>query len=300
MNASIATSLAAKRGQALHSHIDSLWTSVSQRGVVAIERNTAIRNLACPRSFSPSRWENLNAWDCHLECQLAEAAHGKVTWWLNRAKPEVLLSREMCERGRGLDLVLCIANAQNKVCPWLSLVKSPRSNTFALRKSYHANSPVTFCKPRPLRPIDIDANYSAAAYVLLQERRRQAQGTACATAQVATLRERLLEMRSGWNSQSVASSCTCHNSRHGMTPGAAWRSRSAPPQLIPVSTERQRASSDRTTGKVSQHEPQQNLHGVPRGRTKAKTPMSSRLRLPLTGADIPTRSFTQRCCAHRE
>jgi len=43
---------------------------------------------------------------------------------------------------------------------------------------------------------------TAAAYVLLQELRRQAQGTACATAQVATLRERLLKM-AVWVEQSV-------------------------------------------------------------------------------------------------
>ena len=43
---------------------------------------------------------------------------------------------------------------------------------------------------------------TAAAYVLLQELRRQAHGTACATAQVATLRERLLKL-AVWVEQSV-------------------------------------------------------------------------------------------------
>lgn len=43
---------------------------------------------------------------------------------------------------------------------------------------------------------------TAAAYVLLQELRRQAQGTACATAQVATLRERLLKL-AVWVERSV-------------------------------------------------------------------------------------------------
>lgn len=43
---------------------------------------------------------------------------------------------------------------------------------------------------------------TAAAYVLLQELRRQAQGTACATAQVSTLRERLLKL-AGWVERSV-------------------------------------------------------------------------------------------------
>lgn len=41
-----------------------------------------------------------------------------------------------------------------------------------------------------------------AAYVLLQELRRQAQGTACATAQVVTLRERLLKL-AVWVERSV-------------------------------------------------------------------------------------------------
>jgi len=43
---------------------------------------------------------------------------------------------------------------------------------------------------------------TAAAYVLLQELRRQAQGTACATAQVHTLRERLLKL-AVWVERSV-------------------------------------------------------------------------------------------------
>jgi len=43
---------------------------------------------------------------------------------------------------------------------------------------------------------------TATAYVLLQELRRQAQGTACATAQVATLRERLLKL-AVWVERSV-------------------------------------------------------------------------------------------------
>ncbi|MDI3462188.1 MAG: hypothetical protein OJF50_006102 [Nitrospira sp.] len=43
---------------------------------------------------------------------------------------------------------------------------------------------------------------TTAAYVLLQELRRQAQGTACATAQVATLRERLLKL-AVWVERSV-------------------------------------------------------------------------------------------------
>lgn len=43
---------------------------------------------------------------------------------------------------------------------------------------------------------------TAAAYVLLQELRRQAHGTACAPAQVATLRERLLKL-AVWVEQSV-------------------------------------------------------------------------------------------------
>ena len=38
---------------------------------------------------------------------------------------------------------------------------------------------------------------TAAAYALFQELRRHAQGTACATAQVSTLRERLLKL-AGW------------------------------------------------------------------------------------------------------
>lgn len=43
---------------------------------------------------------------------------------------------------------------------------------------------------------------TAAAYVLLQELRRQAQGTSCATAQVSTLRERLLKL-AVWVERSV-------------------------------------------------------------------------------------------------
>jgi hypothetical protein len=43
---------------------------------------------------------------------------------------------------------------------------------------------------------------TAAAYVLLQDLRRQAQGTACATAQVSTLRERLLKL-AVWVERSV-------------------------------------------------------------------------------------------------
>jgi hypothetical protein len=43
---------------------------------------------------------------------------------------------------------------------------------------------------------------TAAAYVLLQELRRQAQGTTCATAQVSTLRERLLKL-AVWVERSV-------------------------------------------------------------------------------------------------
>jgi hypothetical protein len=43
---------------------------------------------------------------------------------------------------------------------------------------------------------------TAAAYVLLQELRRRAQGTLCATAQVATLRERLLKL-AVWVERSV-------------------------------------------------------------------------------------------------
>ena len=43
---------------------------------------------------------------------------------------------------------------------------------------------------------------TAAAYVLLQELRRQAQGTAYATAQVSTLRERLLKL-AVWVERSV-------------------------------------------------------------------------------------------------
>lgn len=43
---------------------------------------------------------------------------------------------------------------------------------------------------------------TAAAYVLLQELRRRAQGTACATAQISTLRERLLKL-AVWVEQSV-------------------------------------------------------------------------------------------------
>lgn len=43
---------------------------------------------------------------------------------------------------------------------------------------------------------------TAAAYALLQDLRRQAQGTACATAQVATLRERLLKL-AVWVERSV-------------------------------------------------------------------------------------------------
>jgi hypothetical protein len=43
---------------------------------------------------------------------------------------------------------------------------------------------------------------TAAAYVLLQDLRRQAQGTACATAQITTLRERLLKL-AVWVERSV-------------------------------------------------------------------------------------------------
>jgi hypothetical protein len=43
---------------------------------------------------------------------------------------------------------------------------------------------------------------TAAAYVLLQDLRRQAQDTACATAQVSTLRERLLKL-AVWVERSV-------------------------------------------------------------------------------------------------
>jgi hypothetical protein len=43
---------------------------------------------------------------------------------------------------------------------------------------------------------------TTAAYVLLQELRRQAQGTACAHAQLATLRERLLKL-AVWVERSV-------------------------------------------------------------------------------------------------
>jgi hypothetical protein len=43
---------------------------------------------------------------------------------------------------------------------------------------------------------------TAAAYVLLQELRRRAEGTGCATAQVATLRERLLKL-AVWVERSV-------------------------------------------------------------------------------------------------
>ena len=43
---------------------------------------------------------------------------------------------------------------------------------------------------------------TAAAYVLLQELRRAAQGTDCATAQVTTLRERLLKL-AVWVERSV-------------------------------------------------------------------------------------------------
>jgi hypothetical protein len=43
---------------------------------------------------------------------------------------------------------------------------------------------------------------TAAAYVLLQDLRRQAQGTACATAQVSTLRERQLKL-AVWVERSV-------------------------------------------------------------------------------------------------
>lgn len=43
---------------------------------------------------------------------------------------------------------------------------------------------------------------TTAAYVLLQELRRRAQGTGCTTAQVATLRERLLKL-AVWVERSV-------------------------------------------------------------------------------------------------
>ena len=48
----------------------------------------------------------------------------------------------------------------------------------------------------------IVALLTAAAYVLLQELRRRAQGTVCATAQVSTLRERLLKL-AVWVERSV-------------------------------------------------------------------------------------------------
>jgi hypothetical protein len=61
---------------------------------------------------------------------------------------------------------------------------------------------------------------TAAAYVLLQELRRRAQGTACATAQVSTLRERLLKL-AVWVERSVRR-LVLHLPR--VAPwGAAWR-----------------------------------------------------------------------------
>ncbi len=61
---------------------------------------------------------------------------------------------------------------------------------------------------------------TAAAYVLLQDLRRQAQGTACATAQVATLRERLLKL-AVWVEGSVRR-LVLHLPRFAPW-GAAWR-----------------------------------------------------------------------------
>jgi len=49
---------------------------------------------------------------------------------------------------------------------------------------------------------------TAAAYVLLQELRRRAHGTACATAQVSTLRERLLKW-AVWVERSVRRPWCC-------------------------------------------------------------------------------------------
>jgi len=63
---------------------------------------------------------------------------------------------------------------------------------------------------------------TAAAYVLLQDLRRRAQGTVCATAQVSTLRERLLKL-AVWVERSVRR-LVLHLPRC-----AAWRSRLVPP-----------------------------------------------------------------------
>jgi hypothetical protein len=50
---------------------------------------------------------------------------------------------------------------------------------------------------------------TVAAYLLYQTLQQQAGGTACAGAQVSTLRERLIKLACGSSAPSAGSSCTC-------------------------------------------------------------------------------------------
>ncbi len=69
---------------------------------------------------------------------------------------------------------------------------------------------------------------TAAAYVLLQELRLRATGTACARAQVWTLRERLLKLGARCWSRCAAWSCTCPRLFRFYLPSGEWHWRSEP------------------------------------------------------------------------
>jgi hypothetical protein len=69
---------------------------------------------------------------------------------------------------------------------------------------------------------------SLAAYILFQTLQAHAQGTACADAQVSTLRERLLKLAAWVERRCGALCCTCPPGAAGSPPGGRSRGVSPP------------------------------------------------------------------------
>ncbi|GEM_PF-43395 len=142
---------------------------------------------------------------------------------------------------------------------------------------------------------------TAAAYVLLQELRRRAQGTACATAQVSTLRERLLKL-AVWVERSVRR-LVLHLPRFAPW-GATWRRVARAVGAVPSSRQSRRSGNGSAHAARREGCPCKSSRGASmereEGSTEGERNPAEAWALPLTGLDTPKRLFQRLCCAHRE